>query len=785
MNKRTVLVLSTTMMSIATAACAFCVSQTANAAEKSVTTVESAVSTTKSSTPPPAANSNFTNTDASKESSLKTEGSSKKSEDSEISKKGDPKIAESTNDSTKPEVSMKASADKTETETAGKSEPNPEPASKPETKPKIDTKTKTTENNGAKTESSAINNQMFLASTGKPVINKPNPKPQQQQEKTELTVSLCWETMNKDNKNALINGNSDFGQLNFVNWDFGSTLDASRQDVKNAFANIQFKIKDLTDTSKAVVTTAGTYDSNNATSATKSLGSYDSSHTYEVSVVNSTIPSPYYVTYNNVSADEGKEFKGDISNFKWTPKNGLNKSSQNKYFRLNALEIVYAKDESVAANCFSYAQPQNTDGSYRSDGNWNFKYNDNNIFKRLRVDNNAIQFPKDKDGNLIHPVKAGFRFDGWQFYVAKKKLKNGSVRPYLSFDRMDDKPMDNLDFAYSPFGTKPYIDYPYFFALIRDNKGVNTFGSKLGTQYCTTNHTFVVFPKLIAAGHTVTFMNGDTQYAKVKVQENKSIDSDEWTDQSMPADPSKDGFTFEGWNEKQDGTGSMFLASTNVSGDLTVYSIFKDYPPVITVQNKTITEGESLDLNSLVVSATDKEDGDLKSSVQLTNNGGFDNTKVGSYKITFSVTDNGGASATAAATVTVAKKPPTPPTPPTPKLEPKPEPEPTPKPEPTPEPEPETEPVPDLFVPVEPIPQPIPVEPKLEPKSNPLPAPAPVPTQPEQPDQQKQPEAKHAAKHLPQTGSATTPILASAIASLFAGLAGFAESFAATRKRRN
>lgn len=53
MNKRTVLVLSTTMMSIATAACAFCVSQTANAAEKSVTNVESAVATTKSSTPPP------------------------------------------------------------------------------------------------------------------------------------------------------------------------------------------------------------------------------------------------------------------------------------------------------------------------------------------------------------------------------------------------------------------------------------------------------------------------------------------------------------------------------------------------------------------------------------------------------------------------------------------------------------------------------------------------------------------------------------------------------------
>ena len=51
MNKRTVLVLSTTMMSIATAACAFCVAQTANASEVSTPTI-SGVSTAKVTTPP-------------------------------------------------------------------------------------------------------------------------------------------------------------------------------------------------------------------------------------------------------------------------------------------------------------------------------------------------------------------------------------------------------------------------------------------------------------------------------------------------------------------------------------------------------------------------------------------------------------------------------------------------------------------------------------------------------------------------------------------------------------
>ena len=693
--------------------------------------------------PPPVANSTFTNTGASNESSLKTEDYSKKSEDSGISENGDAKAAEPTNSSAKTEVSSKTSA-----EIKNETGANDKPESKSETIEKNDVKSESKEDSS----SSTIYNQMFLASTGKPAPIQ-NPATQT----TELKVSLCWETMNGDNNNALVKSDSDFGQLNFVNWDFGSTLDASRQDVKDAFSKIKFQIVDTTDNNKVVATTTGTYDATTATSATKSLGSYDSSHTYEVSVVNSTIPSPYYVTYNNVSADEGDEFTPSVSNFTWTPANGSNKTYQNKYFRLNALEIVYAKDESVAYKCFSYEQPKKENGDYRSDGDWKFTYNNDNIFKRLRVDNNAIQFPKDKDGNLIHPVKAGFKFAGWQFYVARKT--NGIA--YTSYDRMSDddkKIINSTTVAYVPFNAQT-ITYPYLFAVLRDNKGVNTFGSKLGTQYCSTNHTFVVFPKWEVAGYTVTFMNGNTQYKQVKVQENNSIDSDEWTDQSMPQDPTKDGFTFKGWNTQADGLGSKFLASTKVSGDLTVYSIFKDYPPVITVQNKTITEGDSLDLNSLVVSATDQEDGDLKNKVQITNNGGFDNSKVGSYKITFIVTDKGGASATAAATVTVTKKP-TPPTPPAP----------------TPELEPEPTPTLEPDINWDDIPN-IDLTPDQEPESTPVPV-APAPSQPE-------PEVKHVVKNLPKTGSTATPVLASAIASLFAGLAGFAESFAATRKRRN
>ncbi|MFU0573709.1 InlB B-repeat-containing protein [Gardnerella vaginalis] len=724
MNKRTVLVLSTTMMSIATAACAFCVAQSASAAENTTSNVAS-VSAAKVTTPPPIENTSSQETNSSEINGIKSSDSSDSSDKDNIKPETNSKPNSNTKTESKLETESSVKSDvkldtntnvNTVVKTTAKS--NADSVANTDTKAEsnIDSKSKVSENSVSPT----IFNQTLFAS------GKPEPNHQQQQEKTELKVSLCWETMNDDNKNAFVTENSDFGQLNFKSWDFGSKLDSSRQDVKDAFKKIQFQIKDITD-NKVVATTAGTYDPKTATYATKSLGSYDSSHTYIVSVVNSTVPSPYYVTYNNVSTNEGEAFDPDATYFTWTPSKGSDKKSQNKYFRLNVLEIVYAKDENVASKCFSYSQPQNANKEYQSDGDWQFKYNSDNIFERIRVKDNAIQFP------TTNPTKVGYKFAGWQFYVARKATNK---RPYTSYDRMwddDKKIIDNTTVDYVPFNEQT-TNYPYLFAVIRDSKGVNTFGSKLGTQYCTTNHTFVVFPKWIKeADHTVTFMNEGSEYAKVKVQAGESISA-----QSMPTKPSKYGYSFIEWNTDSTGKDKtkVFTASTKIDNDMTVYAIYKNYSPTLTLQDKTITEGESLDLNSLIVSAKDTEDGDITSKVKLTDNGGFDNTKVGSYKITFSVTDNGSATATASATVTVTKKP-TPPTP-----------EPTPTP--TPEPEPELEP-----------------------------APAPAPSQPEQP------EAKRVVERLPQTGSTTTPVLASAIASLFAGLAGFAKSFAATRKRRN
>ncbi|KXI16692.1 repeat protein [Gardnerella vaginalis] len=77
---------------------------------------------------------------------------------------------------------------------------------------------------------------------------------------------------------------------------------------------------------------------------------------------------------------------------------------------------------------------------------------------------------------------------------------------------------------------------------------------------------------------TVTFMNGADKYSSVNVESGKAIDDDEIDDQSMPKDPTKDGFTFKEWNTQADGKGDVFTGTTPVNSDMTIYAIFTKNP---------------------------------------------------------------------------------------------------------------------------------------------------------------------------------------------------------------
>ena len=298
-----------------------------------------------------------------------------------------------------------------------------------------------------------------------------------------------------------------------------------------------------------------------------------------------------------------------------------------------------------------------------------------------------------------------------------------------------------------------------------------------------SHFTYNIVPKTKI--YKVTFVNDSNEnYASVQVKENKSISENSIDNQKMPKNPSKKGYTFREWNADSTGKdkSKIFTEKTTVKGDITVYAIYDlnatvmNVAPTLTLQDKTITVGDSLDLNSLVVSATDPEDGDLKNEVKITDNGGFDNTKLGVYEVTFTLSDKGKASVTKTATVRVVKKP-------------------MPSPVPTPTPDPEPIPVPDVpYVPDDswiPVHEIVPENPEYSVVEQPVLNPVhssdkPVEHSVEQRfkavDAGEAYNAKAPAKHLPDTGVSATSTFVISIISLFAG---FSSLLAGIAKRKN
>jgi len=72
--------------------------------------------------------------------------------------------------------------------------------------------------------------------------------------------------------------------------------------------------------------------------------------------------------------------------------------------------------------------------------------------------------------------------------------------------------------------------------------------------------------------YTVTFdkNGGDTDANPASIQANYN------TTVTLPAGPTKAGYTFNGWNTLANGTGSAFTGSTAVTGNVTVYAQWTD-----------------------------------------------------------------------------------------------------------------------------------------------------------------------------------------------------------------
>jgi uncharacterized repeat protein (TIGR02543 family) len=71
---------------------------------------------------------------------------------------------------------------------------------------------------------------------------------------------------------------------------------------------------------------------------------------------------------------------------------------------------------------------------------------------------------------------------------------------------------------------------------------------------------------------TVTFDLQGGNISGATAQQTRTVDYGSWLGDNMPSNPSRDGYTFDGWWTATDGGGTQFTAYTTVSADITVYA---------------------------------------------------------------------------------------------------------------------------------------------------------------------------------------------------------------------
>ena len=103
--------------------------------------------------------------------------------------------------------------------------------------------------------------------------------------------------------------------------------------------------------------------------------------------------------------------------------------------------------------------------------------------------------------------------------------------------------------------------------------GWNTQADGRGTAFTASTrvtNSVSLYPQWKEDSCIVVFMVPNGSPIQKTVDKNATV--------SLPPNPSKSGFTFEGWSTQSDGRGAAFTASTRVTNNITVYPKWKENP---------------------------------------------------------------------------------------------------------------------------------------------------------------------------------------------------------------
>lgn len=195
--------------------------------------------------------------------------------------------------------------------------------------------------------------------------------------------------------------------------------------------------------------------------------------------------------------------------------------------------------------------------------------------------NSAVLCDKGTKKGTLSTIKNG------TFYAEKDTCIKLVSKLTLEPDLATTSPLRGAGRYYAPqgkaiFNDEKLVTYPQY-TKIDQTKAFYTMSDFTEGLTNIPNHDGSAFRFLKGEKPgTVTFMDGEATYTSVKVHLGKAIATDELTDQSIPANPQKDGYTFKEWNTQKDGTGTSFTGDTVVHEDITVYAIYTKNTPAPT-----------------------------------------------------------------------------------------------------------------------------------------------------------------------------------------------------------
>ena len=290
----------------------------------------------------------------------------------------------------------------------------------------------------------------------------------------------------------------------------------------------------------------------------------------------------------------GSEFPAYYTMVNNTPENGLTQADGSFVYRMKLPKgLKPSKDTSYTisgapddfeVNVKKYDEQSNeiTVGIRMKDVN---PTNDKNKFEKLKdrfkkiqqlgkITLSVKQLEIGKDIEVNKPSQVIGRASGVYEYfysTSDEALKNQDPYPFKDqYRHKDQVTTENMESHHS------YGVFPVVFAAKQSSDGIDEALEKddngQAKQANLISYSFIVKES------TVTFKDGDKTHATVKAETGKAIDTDALTDESMPKNPTKAGYTFKEWNTKADGKGTAFDGKTTVNGDMTVYAVYTKDP---------------------------------------------------------------------------------------------------------------------------------------------------------------------------------------------------------------